>query len=689
MNEQTILEVLIRAKDEASVVMNNVANQTNKVGGSLQAMGKNLATAGGIITGIGLAGVAMMTDWVGKASEAQKVTAQLEAVLNSTKGVAGMTKDSVLQLADSLSKVTPYEDEAITSAESMLLTFTKVGKDIFPQATETILNMSTALGQDLQGSAIQLGKALNDPIRGITALRRVGVSFSADQEKMITSLVKSGKTLEAQKLILTELATEFGGSARKAGETFAGQMTILNTKLDNIKETLGGALLPILTPFVEKLSTLADKIASLNPKTLEMGVKFFALFSIIMVVVGAVMTVVGVLSMMATIATAVGVGLGTIVLIVGGVIVAVVALIAIGYLLYKSWTENTNGFRDKVQGVFAWIKTAFANVVTFLGQVWQTIVTTFNNAVAFVTGIPTAISNIVTAIGLFFTNLLTSIGNFITQAITFFANLPFMIIQGLIDLIFVQIPYYFGFLKGYLETAVPILVSNVIAWFKMLPDRIKQFFADLAVNALETFMKFHTDLLNAVTTLVKNVIAWFTQLWNDVVALFIRIGQGIIAGFTNAWTWITTEIPAWGKRVGDFLKDLPTILGNIFEDAKQAVINKLTEAWNKVKEIWDNIKKVFSDLINKAGEANKAGESAGKSSGGKNKLFGGWIPETGMYRLHQGEYVMSRSMLRGNQMSDNRVTNAQKTINLNAIVNSPTDFDVVLNKLSWALNNSY
>lgn len=689
MNEQTILEILIRAKDEASAVMSNVSKQTDKVGGSLQSMSKNLAIAGTAITGVGVAGFAMMTDWVKKASDAEKYTAQLEAVLKSTNGVAGMTKESVLQLANSLSTMTAYDDEAILSAQNMLLTFTSIGKDIFPTATETVLNMSTALGQDLQGSAIQLGKALNDPIRGVTALRRVGVQFTDSQLKTIETLVKSGKTLEAQKMILAELATEFGGSAKRAGETFAGQMTILQTKVDNVKEALGERLIPLLIPFVDGISKLVDKILALNPATLDMIVKFTVIGSIVGVLLGGFLLLLGVLGMAST---GFAVLTGTIIPFIASiapVLLIIGALVAVGFLLYKAWTQNLGGFRDKVLAVFDWIKVAFQNVVTFLGQVWQTIVTTFNNAVNFVQSIPTTLGNIVTAIGQFFSNLLTTIGNFIIGAITFFNNLPFMIIQGLIDLIFVQIPYYVGFLWGYLQTAVPIMIDNVIAWFKQLPERITQFFKELGENIVKKSDEIRVGLIQWASDLWKNLVAWWNKLVADTIAFFVSLGQGIINGFVTAWNWITTEIPAWGKRVGEFLSDLPSILGNIFESAKQAVINKLTETWNKVKEIWDNIKKVFSDLMSKASEAGKAGESAGKKSGSGNKLFGGWIPETGMYRLHQGEYVMSRSMLRGNQVADNRVTNAQKTINLNAIVNSPTDFDVVLNKLSWALNNSY
>jgi hypothetical protein len=53
--------------------------------------------------------------------------------------------------------------------------------------------MSVALGQDMSASAIQLGKALNDPIKGVTALQKVGVSFTQSQKDQIATLVESGR----------------------------------------------------------------------------------------------------------------------------------------------------------------------------------------------------------------------------------------------------------------------------------------------------------------------------------------------------------------------------------------------------------------------------------------------------------------------------------------------------------------
>lgn len=78
-------------------------------------------------------------------------------------------------------------------------------------------------GQDLRSSAVQLGKALEDPVQGITALRRVEVSFSASQRELIGTLVETGQVAEAQRLILDALERQVGGAgtAKASGLTGA------------------------------------------------------------------------------------------------------------------------------------------------------------------------------------------------------------------------------------------------------------------------------------------------------------------------------------------------------------------------------------------------------------------------------------------------------------------------------------
>lgn len=203
--------------------------------GLLGAVGGMAALAGGLAAS------------VGAAMEAETGQAALAAVLESTGGKAGVTADMANELASSLQNVTRFEDDTILAGENMLLTFTNIGKDVFPAATETMLNMAQAMGGDVKGAAIQLGKALNDPTQGMTALTRVGVTFTDEQKEMIKQLQESGDLMGAQKIILNELATEFGGAAVAAGDTFAGKLDILNHKFGDIMEAIGGALIPVLT----------------------------------------------------------------------------------------------------------------------------------------------------------------------------------------------------------------------------------------------------------------------------------------------------------------------------------------------------------------------------------------------------------------------------------------------------------
>jgi len=177
--------------------------------------------------------------------------AQTQAVLKSTGGVAGVTADQVSKLAASLQKTTKFSDETIQTGENLLLTFTKIGKDIFPEATEIMLDMSQALGQDVKSSAIQLGKALQDPILGVTALRRVGVNFNEAQQDVIKNLVETGRSAEAQALIMKELKTEFGGSAEAAGKTFAGQLTIAKNTFSDFMELIGEGISNSLEPVIQ------------------------------------------------------------------------------------------------------------------------------------------------------------------------------------------------------------------------------------------------------------------------------------------------------------------------------------------------------------------------------------------------------------------------------------------------------
>jgi hypothetical protein len=205
-------------------------------------------TIGGMVTsGLLLAAgqkiIQFGKDSLAAADDAARTQAQLNAVIRSTGGAAGVTAEGVNALAGALSGLTGVDDDLIIQNEALMLTFKNVGEDVFSRANQAALDMSAVMKQDLQSSVIQVGKALNEPVEGAGALRRVGVQLTDQQEEMIEAFVKSGDVLSAQKVILEELESEFGGAA-EAMHNAGGGADALAVSVGNLKEAFGADLMP-------------------------------------------------------------------------------------------------------------------------------------------------------------------------------------------------------------------------------------------------------------------------------------------------------------------------------------------------------------------------------------------------------------------------------------------------------------
>lgn len=166
----------------------------------------------------------------------QSVQAQLEAGIRSTGGAAGFTAQQLSHQAEELQKVTVYSDEAVKSAESVLLTFDRIRGDNFERTTRAVADLASRMGGDLSSSAFQLGKALNDPVSSLTLLRRAGIQFTAEQKELIKTLAESGKLAEAQGHILDVVERKFRGSAAAARDTLGGALAGLKNDFGDLFE---------------------------------------------------------------------------------------------------------------------------------------------------------------------------------------------------------------------------------------------------------------------------------------------------------------------------------------------------------------------------------------------------------------------------------------------------------------------
>tara|TARA_Y100001963_G_C6781239_1_gene449973 strand:+ start:408 stop:2273 length:1866 start_codon:yes stop_codon:yes gene_type:complete len=185
---------------------------------------------------------------------------RLQTAIISTGREAQFSSKILASYASAQQSVTGVGDEAIIGAQALLLTFTKIGKDVFPDATQAILNVSAAMGQDLQQTTIQVGKALNDPIQGMSALRRVGIQLSKTQQRQVKRFVAINEIAKAQKIIIGELTTQFGGMAVAMGSTGAGAFNKLKASAGDLLEQIGQKLSPTIERFAGFLTKTATEM---------------------------------------------------------------------------------------------------------------------------------------------------------------------------------------------------------------------------------------------------------------------------------------------------------------------------------------------------------------------------------------------------------------------------------------------
>ena len=246
---QIIIEAINRTDSAFSAVQGNLEGFAKQNKAAVDASKKFTLAVGGAALAVGAFSI-------GEAREHIATQKQLEAVLKSTGNAAGLFAEDINDQAAALAKMTNFQDDAIVGAQNLLLTFTNIKGPVFQGATEAVLNMSAALGQDLKSSSVQLGKALNDPINGISALSRVGVSFTESQKEMIAGMVEAGNTAGAQGLILKELEREFGGSAKALADPWIQ----FKNQMGEVAESIGMALLPAFNRMIGTMLVFLEKI---------------------------------------------------------------------------------------------------------------------------------------------------------------------------------------------------------------------------------------------------------------------------------------------------------------------------------------------------------------------------------------------------------------------------------------------
>lgn len=165
---------------------------------------------------------------------AEQEQAQLAAVLKSTGQAAGYSRDQLNDMAAAMSATSTLSVGEINQAQTSLLAFTGIVGDQFKQALQSAIDMSARTGMTVVSAAETIGRALDVPSKGLAALSRQGFRFSDEQKKMAEHLEATGRTAEAQAIVLSALKESYGGAAEAARNTLGGSLRALQNQIGDL-----------------------------------------------------------------------------------------------------------------------------------------------------------------------------------------------------------------------------------------------------------------------------------------------------------------------------------------------------------------------------------------------------------------------------------------------------------------------
>lgn len=269
--------VAIKAKtDELDAELKRLKTKVEKDG---EAQGK--AFAGGFNKGFAVLGTLgvfaaftkVISTAIGNAKKQVIAEAQVTQAVERTGKAAGFTAKELFKMASQLQKISGIGDEAILeNVTNRLLTFGRITGDVFKRTQQAVVDMNAVLSKGEAGAlttqAMQLGRALDSPIQGLTALTRIGVTFTEQQKDQIKLLTEQNKLQEAQGIILSAVESKFGGQAKALADADGGMRKMLATYGDFL-ERIGKPFFTVLSRMTVSFEKLITPAADLSDQFIE------------------------------------------------------------------------------------------------------------------------------------------------------------------------------------------------------------------------------------------------------------------------------------------------------------------------------------------------------------------------------------------------------------------------------------
>ena len=544
----------------------------------------------------------------------------MEAALKSMGPAAGFASADLQDMALDLEKVSAFDDkEILRKVTSNMLTFGNISGDAFARAQKAAVDLASRMNTDLQSATIMVGKALNDPIKGLAAMSRVGIQFTKDQQAMIKSMVAGGDAAGAQAIMLTELERQFGGAGQAARDAAPGSDTL--NKWSDLKESIGATLLVVADRAEPILNRLLDSFNGLSPgmqTTAIAAAAVAAALGPVLFIGGSVVKMVAPLAGLLTSGAAGFAGLGAAALPVAAIVAGVAAA---GYLVYQNW--------DKIAPV--------------LQQVWQTVQEVF--------GPP-----------------LTAIFDSVKTAVTSLVEGPF---GTLIATVAVRAVEQFGAIwetiKGPLTTTINVIATVVSTVFNQVAGIINTVAALLQGD----FSGAWTAAKGVVSAGINGMLAIVRTLAPGAIEAVQRL-------YTGVKTWLQDKLGAVFDWVGGKVEKVKGFFFGLYD----AVVGH-SYIPDMVEGIRLEMLKLDAAMVDPTQRATKKAADAYRDMAGEvHGLLDRLFPEMKAAADRAADFKLLEDARKGGMISDATAAEARRRVDPIAVPEIPGLSPEILDRLS-------
>ena len=545
-----------------------------------------------------------------KAAEADAtITARLEtaAKVSGLFGdqVDGVT-DRLVKMADEQARATGIDDDAIVATQAKLMAFHNLSKTAdetggaFDRATQAALDMSAAGLGSAESNALKLGKALNDPIQGISALSRVGVTFTDEQKKMIKAMVEAGDVAGAQDFILKQLEGRFGGTAAAT----ANASDRMKVGFSQIQEAVGGLFLPAMDA---SANVIIDKVlpaglrlvdfvgsrivpgmknvwSSLTAKipegTFDKVVDFFW---------GVVQSVTGIFSsidfsMFSPIVDGAMSLFNALAPLVPQVLQVMAAFNPLSLILKAVaplLPKIASLLADAIGGALEMLGPILAQIVPLFGEVASVVMGVLGQAfVALLPLVEFLLQTVMQLIPVFLQLIppVLSIVQALLPLVGVVGNLVMQLLPPLIEVLMAVLPPILALINPLVEALAPVLelVGSLVGEV-LVP--VIEMLAEILAAVLKALLPVVSLLLEGLVWVLKLVITWVSKL----VTGLADFGKKAVGVFKD---WVT-KVKDNVERVKGFFQELPGKIASFFRDLSSKITRPFKVAFNMVSEAWN------------------------------------------------------------------------------------------------------